>query len=282
MNSSFNSNPLSQFFRQPSIYLRLPSKGAYWPEGSLDMPQNGELPVFPMTAIDEITYRTPDALFSGQAVVNVVQSCIPAIKNAWHIPSQDFNAVMVAIRIASYGHEMELSSKCPQCETESDFSMDLRSILDQLKSPDFDHAAQVGPLEINFRPVDFEQQNRISSEQFEHQRMINLIPDSDLEESEKVRQMTDIMFEIQRLTTRVMAMGIASIRTPDTLVTESEFILEFLQNCDREIYNTIRDLAVELRRSSELRPMELRCPQCNHEHKQMLNLDQASFFAPAS
>ena len=71
-------NPLKQFFRQPAIYMRLPSQGEYWPEGSIALPENKELPVYPMTAIDEITYRTPDALFNGQAVVNVIKSCVPA------------------------------------------------------------------------------------------------------------------------------------------------------------------------------------------------------------
>lgn len=57
-----SANPLKQFFRQPAIYLRLPSNGDFWPAGSLQMTPNSELPVYPMTAIDEITYRTPDAL----------------------------------------------------------------------------------------------------------------------------------------------------------------------------------------------------------------------------
>ena len=89
-------NPLTQYFRQPSIYIKLPSQGNYYPAGAIEMPQNGELPVLPMTAIDEITYRTPDALFSGQAVINVIQSCIPAIKDAWAIPSIDIDTILVA------------------------------------------------------------------------------------------------------------------------------------------------------------------------------------------
>ena len=276
------SNPLRQFFRQPAIYLRLPSGGNFWPEGSLDMPQNGELPVFPMTAIDEITYRTPDALFNGQAVVNVVQSCIPNIKNAWHIPSQDFNAIMVAIRIASYGHNLDLSTTCPKCQTEGDFSLDLRSVLDLLASPDYGESIEAGPLQISFRPVDFEQQNRISTEQFEHQRTIQIIPNSDLPEAEKVKRMTEVMFQIQQLTTRVLAMSIVSIRTPQAMVTETEYIQEFLENCDREIYTTIREKAVDLRQSAELKPLPIKCSNCGHEHEQILNLDQASFFVPAS
>ena len=75
-----SNNPLKQFFRQPAIYVRLPSQGKFYPPGVLEMPATGELPVYPMTAIDEITYRTPDALFNGQATVNVLQSCVPDIK----------------------------------------------------------------------------------------------------------------------------------------------------------------------------------------------------------
>ena len=108
-----SANPLKQFFRQPVIYLRLPSNGEFWPEGSLIMPANRELPVYPMTAIDEITYRTPDALYNGQAVINVIQSCIPNIRNAWGMPAIDTNAILVAIRIASYGHELEHSTRSP-------------------------------------------------------------------------------------------------------------------------------------------------------------------------
>ena len=153
------TNPLKQFFRQPAIYLRLPSEGKYWPEGSLDVPQNGELPVYPMTAIDEITYRTPDALFSGQAVVNVIHSCVPSIKNAWHAPVADLNSILVAIRIASYGHELEIETTCPACKHIESFALDLRNALDQLTMPDFSATVTYGDLEIYFHPMSYEKQN---------------------------------------------------------------------------------------------------------------------------
>ena len=117
---SQSSNPLKQYFRQPAIYLKLPSNGRFWPAGSLEMPPNQELPVFPMTAMDEISYKTPDALFNGQATVDVIQSCVPAIKDAWQIPMVDMNPVLVAIRIASSGHNINIESKCPACENIND------------------------------------------------------------------------------------------------------------------------------------------------------------------
>ena len=93
------NNPLKQYFRQPAIYIKLPSQGQFYPEGALDMPPNGELPVYPMTAIDEITYRTPDALFNGNATVNVIQSCMPNIRDPWSIPAMDVDTILVSIRI---------------------------------------------------------------------------------------------------------------------------------------------------------------------------------------
>jgi hypothetical protein len=164
MNQS--ANPLKQFFRQPAIYLRLPSGGEFWPDGSVDMPANQELPVFPMTAIDEITYRTPDALYNGQAVISVIQSCIPSIRDAWKMPTTDLNAALVAIRIASYGHEMEMITTCPSCNTDSEFVLDLRLILDKLKTGDFHKTLEHGDLVISFHPMNYYAQNISNQQQF--------------------------------------------------------------------------------------------------------------------
>ena len=101
------------------------------------MPANGELPVLPMTTLDEVTYRTPDALFNGSAVVSVIQSCVPNIKNAWGMPSMDIDTILVAIRIATYGHELDMSTECPACATEADYGVDLRTVIDQIKAPDY-------------------------------------------------------------------------------------------------------------------------------------------------
>jgi hypothetical protein len=277
-----SANPLKQFFRQPVIYLRLPSDGNYWPQGALDMPVNRELPVYPMTAIDEITYRTPDALYNGQAVVNVIQSCIPSIRNAWGMPAVDTNAILVAIRIASYGHELELSTTCPSCETESEYSVDLRQVLDGVKVPDFANPIAQGDLEINFRPMDYKTQNDSNQLQFEQQKQIQMIQLSDMSDDDKIAALNESLKKITQLTIDALKWSIASIRTPHALVTEPEFIHEFLTNCDSRLYNQIRDRIIKLRQDSELQPMHIKCSNCEHEYKQELSLDQTSFFAPAS
>jgi hypothetical protein len=275
-------NPLKQFFRQPSIYLRLPSDGKFWPAGSIDMPANQELPVFPMTAIDEITYRTPDALFNGQAVVNVIQSCVPSIRDAWAIPATDLNSILIAIRIASYGHNMDITSTCPACKTEADYVSDLRPTLANLKFPDFDQVNKYGDLEITFHPIDYRNQNAVNQSNFEQQKMIQSIQGSSLPDEQKMAELNLALKKITELTIDALKWSISSIRTPSSLVTEPEYIHEFLTNCDRKMFTTIRDKIIELRQASELPPLQIECSECTHKYTQTLNLDQASFFDSAS
>ena len=104
-----NDNPLAKHFRQPKLYIQFPSKGNFYPDGSLEETETGDYPIFAMTAKDELTIKTPDALLNGQATVSVIQSCVPNIKNAWHVPSIDVDAILIAIRIATYGEKMDLT-----------------------------------------------------------------------------------------------------------------------------------------------------------------------------
>jgi hypothetical protein len=277
-----SANPLKQFFRQPAIHLRLPSEGEFWSAGSLNYPVTKELPVYPMTAIDEITYRTPDALYNGQAVVNVVQSCIPNILDAWKMPVIDLNAALVAIRIASYGHNMEIISTCPACNTDSEYTLDLRSVLDKIKSGDFRQEIKHGDLCIAFQPMTYEHQNISNQNQFEQQKRIQMIQTSDLSEAEKITELNNSLQKITELTVEALKWSIASIRTPHALVTEPDYIHEFIVNCDRSLFNVIKNQIIELRQGSELDPLDVECPHCHHKYKQQLTMDQTSFFVDAS
>ena len=99
-------NPLSNWFRQPKIYVKLPSQGRFYPPNTLDVSSNDEYPVFAMTAKDELMFKTPDALLSGQSTVEIIKSCIPAIKEPWQMPSIDVDFALIAIRIATYGENI--------------------------------------------------------------------------------------------------------------------------------------------------------------------------------
>ena len=276
------NNPLRQYFRQPAIYIDLPSGGKFYPGGALTMPATNKLPVYPMTAIDEITYRTPDALFNGQATVNVIQSCIPDIKDAWAIPSMDIDTILVSIRIASYGHDMGFSTQCPKCQHISDQLLDLRNVLASLKSTDYSTPITSGDMEIYFRPMSYKNMSDNNTLQYQNQKLLQNLPDADVSESDKMNALSKALKEVTELTVKALAQGIGAIKTPVSLVNEPEFIEDFLKNCDRKLFNQIRDFIVTSKANSEMQPLKLTCPECQNEYQQTVTLDMSSFFEPAS
>ena len=63
------TNPLSGFYRTPSVYIKLPSNGKYWPNDSIHIPPNGELPIRPMSGKDDILLKNADGLMNGATTV---------------------------------------------------------------------------------------------------------------------------------------------------------------------------------------------------------------------
>ena len=277
-----SNNPLKQYFRQPAIYIRLPSKGNFYPPGTLDMPPNGEIPVLPMTAVDEISYRTPDALFNGSAMVDVIQSCVPNIKNAWAIPAVDVDTILVGIRLASHGHSLDSGSQCPNCQHEHEFTIDLRVLLDNIQAPDYNNSVRHGDLEFFFRPMTYQDLNANNQLQFEQQKIMSMIPDSETSETDKIKNINDALKRLTAITVQALCQGIAAVKTPQAVVTETEYILELMNNCDRKIFTSVRDHIIDLKNQAELQPVDLKCPECQHEYKQNITLDMTSFFESAS
>ena len=275
-------NPLRKYFRQAVIHLRLPSGGKFYPPGAIDLPPNGEIPILPMTAVDEITSRTPDALFNGSAVVNVLASCVPNILDPWVIPATDFNALLAAVRIASYGHEMEISSVCPKCGQTHQYSIDLRSALDQVRMPDYDTPAVIGDLNCFFVPMTYKQLNEVSQVQFEDQKLMQIINSSETTEEEKMTKLGEAFKRITYLTVRSIAQSIGAIKTANLMVTDTEQIEEFLINTPKDVFNRLKEHAIKLREATELAPVNIICDGCQNEYKQEFTLDMSNFFETAS
>jgi len=275
-------NPLQRYFRQPAIYLRLPSNGKYYPDGVLDMPPNGEIPIYPMTAMDEITYRTADALFNGSAIVNVIQSCVPNIRDPWQMPTVDLDTLLIGIRIASYGHELELESKCPNCEEENAFGVDLRRIMETMTAPDYDTSVVAGDIEIYFHPQSFKQQNENAIMQFEDQKLIQAVPDADLPEKEKLELINGALIKLAQMSVDSMSSSISTIRAGGDIVTDQDHIQEFLRNCDKNIYNLVRNKLINIREQGTIKPLTIKCTSCEKSYETPFTLDVSNFFGQDS
>ena len=283
------ANPLAGFMRQPKIYISLPSGGAYWPKGSIVIPESGQIPVFSMTAKDELTFKTPDALMNGQAVVDVIQSCIPAIKDAWKTPNIDLDLVLVAIRIATYGEMMEVSHVVPNTGETVEHQIDLRTLLDQLSVSNWEEAVEINEeLTCFVKPLTYKHITMTGMKAFETQKIMQAVNDDAMSEEKKLEIFNQSFNKMTDITVDLVGDSISGIQTPETIVKEQAYIREFLKNADADLYKKINDHIVKMKAVNGIQPMKFRStPEqialgAPEEYEIPISMDNADFFGRSS
>ena len=262
-------NPLATLMRQPKLNVKLPSKGQYWPKGSLAATANNEYPVYSMTAKDEIMLKNPNAMATGQAVVNVIQSCIPAITNAWECPNLDLDTLLIAIRIATYGATMKTSVE------EIEVEVDLNLVLDQLydKITWTEQLALENGLIVYVKPLPYKTVIKAAGESIETQKIMSVVNNDKLTEEQKLSKFKDSFVKLTEVTLSVVADSIFQIDTVEGSVTDRAFINEFMEQCDRDVFNAIKDRIDFLTEGNTINSIKI------NETDVPVVFDAATFFA---
>lgn len=275
-------NPLANYFRQPKLYLRLPSQGKFYPEGTLDHSQIDEYPVYAMTAKDELMFKTPDALMNGQATVEVIKSCIPAIRDPWQMPSIDLDAALIAIRIATYGETMDVKASCPQCSHTNEYELNLLGYLGEVHNFIYESRLEVGPLIVNIRPYSYSEVTKTAIKTLEQQKIFSIISDENMPDEEKVERFGKSFVKLTELTVDVVAGCIESIETPTGIVTDQKQILEFIENAPSDVFNKINDHVNAMKDRMMLKAQNVECTECQHQWNVEVSMDQTNFFGAGS
>ena len=277
------TNPLAKHFRQPSVYLKLPSQGRYWPEGALTLSATGELPVYPMSTKDEITLRTPDALINGSGVVSVIQSCIPSIVDPWAMPSIDVDACLIAIRIASYGDDMNISSTCPKCKHTNENTIELNHALEQITLPDYSKTVDEAGLKIKLRPQNYFATNKANSITYKEQRILEVLNATDASPEDRETNLKSITEELIELNVDILTASTEYILTEDgAKVADSAYIKEFYSNTSSANIRRVQERLAEIGKDAGLKPYNSTCEECKHEYKTEVTFDYANFFEVGS
>jgi len=255
-NPLLTTNPLLSFMRQPKIYIKLPSNGQYWPEGSLKVSENEEYPVYSMTARDELMLKIPDAVMSGQAVVDVIQNCIPNIKDAWSIPSIDVDYILIAIRIATYGETMETPITYGDNE-EIVYNVDLRVVMDHYQNQVFwDPVVAISPdLTVFVRPLSYKNLSSNALKAFETQKIMQVVTDDKFNEEEKLAAFKTSFSKLSDVTIGIIQSSIYRVDTINGSTENLKFIKEFIENVDKEIFNAVQSHLDKLKEINTLKPL---------------------------
>ena len=280
------ANPLASYMRQPKIYITLPSGGNFWPEGSLAMTETGEFPVYSMTARDELLFKTPDALLNGQSVVDVIQSCMPNIKNAWECPTFDLDTILIAIRLATYGEKMPFTHKIPVIDEEVEYDLDLKILLNQQQANQWIDQVVINPdFIIYVKPLTYKHLTQTSIKGFETSRIMNMVNDDSIPEEQKLEMFGASFRNLTKVTIDLTAESIYKIVTPDGEVTNAKFISEFVHNADKEIFKIVQDHLNELKEHNRLKDLEFNTTEEQQEagapasYSVPINFNNSDFFA---
>jgi hypothetical protein len=280
--SGSTTNPLARHFRQPAIYFRLPSQGAHWPANALTLPAHGEIGIMPMTTRDEITLKTPDALLNGQGVVTVIHSCCPDIRDAWQMPSIDVDATLIAIRIASYGNQMDFETACPHCKTANEYAIDLSQVLSNIQAPNYNVPLEISGLKITLKPQPYASANKTNMIAFEEQQLLRSLGDIEDDPEAAKRRFEQHLNKIIELNVGLLSSSTASIITDDgTVVTDQQYINEFFNNADNRVIKAVQRRLKELSDEAGIKPVDVACLnlECQKEFPVSITFDYSSFFA---
>jgi len=254
-----NNNPLNKYFRQPAIYISLPS-GASYPPHVVTPTATGEFAVMPMTARDEIKFKTPDALMNGQGVVDVIQSCIPDIKDAWQVKSTDLDSILIAIRIATYGETMDITFDVPGIKEKASHTLNLPALLDEIRNDKMQETLVMKDgLEFTLNPLTYRDMTQASLQTFQQQRIYSSVASSELADEEKSKRFNESFRVLTELNDKILQSNVNKIKTPEgTETSDPAQIKEFFENANTAIVNELQDKLEVIRKAGTVKPLKIK------------------------
>ena len=278
-----NENPLSKYFRKPGIYVQIPTGGRFNPE--IEKTVLDELPILPMTAIDEISMQNPDELLNGEALVNIIKSCVPTIPNPRNLCNVDAELIFLAIKYATYGKDVEHTHTCSNCKELADYNIDMNHILE--KFPDIGDIPPIKheDLKIFVTPPKLDSLTRLALMEVEQARILSNMSsvqekegDDDAREMEMAKQFAVSFRKVSKQNVDLLISAIDRIETPDTVVTDIESIEEFMNNVPADIVKKVNEIVNSVVPDlSDISTFEFTCEACDNVEKVTFDMIPVNF-----
>jgi len=258
-----NTNPLQKYYRQPAIYIKLPSQGKYYDRNTFIPTETGEVPILPMTAKDELTFKTPDAMINGQATVDVIKSCVPNLLDPWKMVNYDTDTILLAIRIATFGETMDIRYTTPITSETQATTVNLPALLEDLgKIQIKDESITAKGFKVTMQPLDYKTLTKIQIARFEQQKMYGTITASTLTEEQKQTAFAKSFDTLNAVNFSLLLDSIKQIVTPDgQTVTDRQQIIEFCNNADTKTITEIQDKLSELRVQAQIPALKIKATE---------------------
>ena len=280
-----NDNPLKQYFRQPALYMKFPTGGRWYSPTEVSVSADGEMPVYGLTAIDEVMLNTPDAMLNGKALENVIKNCSPNVKDVKKLLIPDLEALFLAIKIATNNGKYDIDRNCPECKHENNFEINCQFLLDSMSYiEESDTIVKFDDdLIVYVKPYSFEMRQMFMQREFEEERTLKAIDESnqELDDFEKARILGESVERLSRITFDLVSKSISQIQMvkENVSVKDPAHISEWLVSIGRVQADAVMTAVNSLNSTGVNKTVPAQCSNCAHEWSETLNFDPISFFA---
>jgi len=299
---SKNNNPLLQELGQselPGVAMTLPSGGAFYDERVLR--GSADIEVRSVSLVDELNFKDPFKVVSGEAVTEVIRRCAPGIAQPMRLSKIDVDAVLIAARIASHGKTAELELTCQneekkledgtvgQCGYSGTAEVDLRKVLmamAPIPGPDSWKLTLPNGHVVQCRPLPYEsvvRSMRTVTDQIRDAKQLELNGKSnDIGSLEQVHKTG-----LDRNSKIHVEMLVSSIWYVQTLTGERVYdygmLMDYLVAIPPAWILSINDMMDRLAELTKpYGTIDFRCPECEHESRVPVNMDPTGFFSEPS
>jgi hypothetical protein len=214
----------------------------------------------PMTAKDEMAFKTPDAMINGQATVDVIKSCCPNILDPWQLTNYDLDTVLLGIRIATYGETMDMNATVPVVNEQIGHTVNLPALLESVKNIEIrDSFKTESGFEVFVKPLTYKQTTEAQVKTFEQQKIVAAVGQSSLTDEQKSQKFAEAHKALTDLNFQLLSTSFEKIITPDgQVVQDQNQIKEFLNNADTKTVNDLQNKMLEIRNQAQVKPIKLK------------------------
>jgi predicted HAD superfamily phosphohydrolase len=153
--------------------------------------------------------------------------------------------------------------------------------MSKINPGDWSKPVRINGMEITIKPQTYEDYNKNNISNFDEQRLIQIVQNQDLDDDEKTRQFDEIFQKLIETGIDTVSKNIASIKTDDGIVVDNPvFIRDFLDNCDKAVWDAIKQYLDVIRASNDYNKVTLTCSneECTKEFTTPFIFEQTNFF----
>lgn len=272
---------LQKFYRTPKLFVPLASGNSYYDASVIEYTSEGEIGILPMTVHDEMALKNPDALLNGEAISNVLRNCVPTLKEPKLLLSIDIEALITAIRIASFGETTDVTFACPECKKDTEVSLNLKAAFHQMKMLPATNVVHLpSGLSAFLKPSDYEGDIISFKISMESKRLIAEIAKEDESSPDRADLVKQLYKNVASHTIDLLVRSITRLvcDKEGIDVTDKKEIADFLSNTSSSDIKLISNAVKEINSCGLNKIYKINCKECKHVWEESYEYSISSFF----